>query len=110
MRKVEKASKIKGPKYIHVLAPCPTGWGIDVSETVEMAKEVVDCGLWFLAEYENGEFTLTQRPAGFSDPEAYLRRQSRFRHLQKEDIETIVRSRDAKWETIEKNYKNAKEK
>lgn len=110
MRKVEKASKIKGPKYIHVLAPCPTGWGIDVSETVEVAKEVVDCGLWFLAEYENGEFTLTQRPAGFSDPEAYLRRQSRFRHLQKEDIETIVRSRDAKWETIEKNYKNAKEK
>lgn len=68
MRKVEKASKIKGPKYIHVLAPCPTGWGIDVSETVEVAKEVVDCGLWFLAEYENGEFTLTQRPAGFSDP------------------------------------------
>ena len=27
LNKVEKASKIQGTKYIHVIAPCPTGWG-----------------------------------------------------------------------------------
>ena len=46
MEKVEKASRIKGTKYIHVIAPCPTGWGIAPDETVEVAKEALDCGLW----------------------------------------------------------------
>lgn len=33
----------------HVIAPCPTGCGIPVSDTVEAAREIVDCGLWYLA-------------------------------------------------------------
>lgn len=105
INKVEKASKIRGAKYIHVIAPCPTGWGIETDETVEVAKEVVDCGLWYLAEYENEEFRLTYRPKEFSDPEAYLRRQTRFRHLTDEDIDVIRRSRDKKWEHINKNFR-----
>lgn len=105
INKVEKASKIRGAKYIHVIAPCPTGWGIETDETVEVAKEVVDCGLWYLAEFENEEFRLTYRPKEFSDPEAYLRRQTRFRHLTDEDIDVIRRSRDKKWEHINKNFR-----
>lgn len=89
--KVQKASEIKGFKYIHVIAPCPTGWGIATDETVEIAKEVVDCGLWYLAEYENGEFTLNHKPKEFTDVEAYLRKQIRFKHLTEEDIQTIQR-------------------
>ncbi len=105
IRKVEKAKQIKGTKYIHILAPCPTGWGVKTDETVAIAKEVVDCGLWYLAEYENGGFTLNHRPKEFSDVSAYLRRQSRFKHLTDEDIEIITRSRDKKWEFINKNFK-----
>lgn len=105
MRKVEKASKIKGTKYIHIIAPCPTGWGISTDETVAIAKEVVDCGLWYLAEYENNEFTLNHRPKAFTDVEGYLKKQGRFKHLTDEDIQTIRLSRDAKWETINKNFK-----
>ena len=105
MRKVEKASKIKGTKYIHIIAPCPTGWGIAADETVEIAKEVVDCGLWYLAEYDNGVFTLNHRPKEFTDVAEYLKKQGRFRHLDEDVIETIKRSRDAKWEAILKNYK-----
>ena len=105
MQKVEKASKIKGTKYIHIIAPCPTGWGIATDETVEIAKEVVDCGLWYLAEFENGEYKLNYQPREFTDIESYLKKQSRFRHLTDEDIETIKRSRDAKWDAIHKNFK-----
>lgn len=105
MRKVEKASKIKGTKFIHIIAPCPTGWGIPSDETVEIAKEIVNCGLWVLAEYENGEYKLNYRPKNFSNPADYLKKQSRFRHLTDEDIQTIITSRDAKWEYINKNYK-----
>ena len=107
--KVEKASKIRGTKYIHIIAPCPTGWGIATDETVEVARQVVDCGLWYLAEYENGEFTLTHQPKQLSDPADYLKRQARFRHLTEEDIELIRQSRDLKWESIRKTYKNIQE-
>lgn len=104
IRKVEKASQIKGTKYIHVIAPCPTGWGIAPDETVEIAKEVVDCGLWYLAEYENGSYTLNRRPKQFTDVAAYLKKQGRFKHLDDADIETIIQSRDKKWQFIEKNF------
>lgn len=102
--KVKKASEIKGTKYIHVIAPCPTGWGIPVSDTVEAAREIADCGLWYLAEYENGEFTLNYDPKEFTDVSAYLKKQGRFRHLDDEDIAVIVKSRDEKWKKIRSSW------
>ncbi len=105
MNKVEKASKIKGTKYIHVIAPCPTGWGTATDETIDFAKEIVDCGLWYLAEYENEEFILNYKPTEFTDVETYLRKQSRFAQLTDEDIRTVKVTRDKKWESIVKNYK-----
>lgn len=105
IEKVRKASQIKGTKYIHVIAPCPTGWGVTPDKTVEIAREVVDCGLWYLAEYENSGFTLNHKPKEFSSVEEYLRKQSRFRHLTDDDIKIITDSRDRKWNFIEKNFR-----
>lgn len=105
MNKVEKASKIKGTKYIHVIAPCPTGWGTATDETIDFAKEIVDCGLWHLAEYENEEFVLNYKPTEFTDVEAYLRKQSRFAQLTEDDIRSVKETRDKKWESIQKNIK-----
>lgn len=104
LNKVEKASKIQGTKYIHVIAPCPTGWGVPVSDTVDIAREIVDCGLWYLAEYENGEFTLNRDPKEFTDVSAYLKKQGRFRHLTDADIQLITESRDAKWRKIRSSW------
>ena len=104
LNKVEKASKIQGTKYIHVIAPCPTGWGIPVSDTVDAAREIVDCGLWYLAEYENHEFKINRDPKTFTSVEDYLRKQARFKHLTDEDIAVITDSRDKKWEFIRKNW------
>ena len=88
--KVQKASQIQGTKYIHVIAPCPTGWGVAPDATIDIAKEVVDCGLWYLAEYENGEFKLNRKPKEFTSVEDYLRKQGRFKHLTDEDIQIIT--------------------
>ena len=104
IEKVRKASQIQGTKYIHVIAPCPTGWGIAPDETIEIAKDVVDCGLWYLAEYENGAYTLNRDPGKFTSVEAYLRKQGRFKHLSNEDIALITASRDHKWEFIKSNF------
>lgn len=59
----------------HVIAPCPTGWGIPVSDTVEATREIVDCGLWYLAEYENGEYKINHNPDKFTSVSDYLRKQ-----------------------------------
>ncbi len=104
MAKVEKASHIRGAKYIHVIAPCPTGWGTESDETIEVARAGVDCGLWYLAEYENGQFHLNRNPQKFSSIEAYLQCQSRFRHLTEEDLAVITASRDSKWEQMRHTY------
>ncbi len=104
LNKVEKASRIKGTKYIHVIAPCPTGWGIPVSDTVEIAKEIVDCGLWYLAEYENGAYRITYTPKEFTSVSDYIRKQGRFRHLTDTDIKIIEDSRNKKWEKIRKEW------
>lgn len=105
INKVEKASRIRGTKFIHVIAPCPTGWGGKTDETVDVAKEIVDTGLWYLAEYENGEFTLNHKPESFSSVEKYLKKQARFRHLTDDDIQAITAGRDSKWEHILKYWK-----
>ena len=104
LNKVEKASKIQDTKYIHVIAPCTTGWGIKTEDCIEVAKEVVDCGLWYLAEFENGEFKLNKRPKEFTSIESYIKRQGRFKHMTDEDIENVVKARDQKWNFINKYF------
>lgn len=107
LRKIEKAKGIRGTKFVHVIAPCPTGWGCGTDETIDIAKEVVDSGLWYLAEYEDGAFKLNKDPKSFEDDpqkwgsaEHYLRRQSRFRALDDDDIAVVKAQRDATWERL----------
>jgi len=107
--KIQKASTVEGTSYIHVFAPCPTGWGTPIDSAIELGKEVVDSGLWYLAEYENGTFRLNKNPQEFTSVESYLLRQGRFKHLRKEDIDGIVRSRDAKWERMRSQWKTKTE-
>lgn len=97
MAKVEKAKNVRGTSYIHVFAPCPTGWGHESNITIDLAKKAVDTGLWYLAEYENGEFKLNRNPKEFASVEDYLKVQGRFKHLKDKDIEIIKAHRDKKW-------------
>ena len=105
IRKLEKAKSVQGTSYIHILAPCPTGWGFDTSLSISLGKEAVDCGLWYLAEYENGAFLLNRNFSEFRPVSEYLAKQSRFSHLTAEDIEKITVLRDAKWDKIRKEWK-----
>ena len=104
LRKVQKAKDTKGTSYIQVFVPCPTGWGYPANETISLAKAVVDSGLWYLAEYENGEFTLNRNPKKFTSAKEYLKKQGRFKHLKDEDIEFIEEQRDKKWEVMRSKW------
>ncbi len=100
-RKVQRASEIEGPKFIHVLAPCPTGWKFDSSLTIEVAKLSVETGLWVLFEVDNGKFKITYKPKELKPVEEYLKLQRRFKHLTKEDIEKIQNRVKEDWEIYE---------
>lgn len=112
LKKLERAKGIHGTRFIHVIAPCPTGWGAPESKMVDLARDVVDCGLWYLAEYEGeqvsgvpgGKFTLNRKPREFASVRDYLKSQGRFRALSDEEISLVERSRDAKWEMIERDW------
>lgn len=92
--KLIKARDTRGPAFLHIMAPCPTGWGFDSSLTVEIGRLAVKCGMWYLAEYENGGVTLNM-PVNDPAPVAeYLKCQSRFKHLTDWQIAEIQELRD----------------
>lgn len=112
INKVERAKGVHGMRFIHVMAPCPTGWGHATDVTADIAKEAVDCGMWYLAEFEGsqesgvpgGAFRLNRNPKEFSDIEHYLRSQKRFKHMSEDDVQHAVAGRDAKWEFIRSHW------
>lgn len=104
LKKVEKAKNIKGCKVIHIMAPCPTGWGYEPCDTVNIAKMAVESGLWYLAEYEEEKLTLNYRPKKLKDVKDYLKAQKRFKHLDESDIQEISNLRDLEWERIIKKF------
>ena len=104
-RKIETARKLKGPRLIIALAPCPTGWDYDPQQTVEIGKLAVKSGVWPLKEYINGVVIHTKVPKQRVPVEEYLKLQGRFVHLfepQRNDalLTEIQAKVDRYWEDI----------
>ena len=79
--KVERAMQVRGARYLHVLVPCPLGWGSPAALTVRIARLAVRCGLFPLFEAREGEVTDVTPIRGRVPVEEYLRPQKRFAHL-----------------------------
>lgn len=102
VKKLENAKNIKGPAFIHIMSPCPTGWGYSTEMSIEIGKMAVKCGLWYLAEYKDGKVTLNMVPKKFEPVKEYLLSQKRFRHLDDKQIQAIEQTRDMEWGKINK--------
>jgi pyruvate ferredoxin oxidoreductase beta subunit len=105
-RKLETARDLKGPRLILALAPCPTGWGFEPKETVEVGSLAVRSGVWPLKEYRDGAVTHSVVPRHRVPVEEYLRCQGRFAHLfrpqrNEELLREIQSGIDSYWEGIE---------
>ncbi|MDR1043417.1 MAG: pyruvate synthase subunit beta [Clostridiales Family XIII bacterium] len=100
INKINKAKHHRGTSYIHVIAPCPTGWSMESDATASIAREAVDCGLWYLAEFENGGYKLNKTPNTFGPIKEYLKKQGRFKHLSDEKIGIVEQQRDAMWKRM----------
>jgi pyruvate ferredoxin oxidoreductase beta subunit len=100
MEKVKKAVSIDGPSYIHVLTPCPTGWGFPTEKTIELGRLAVDSGMWVLYEIINGKERVTYKPTVKAPVGDYLKQQKRFRHLDGKTIEQIQENIDERWKSL----------
>src|SRR5512132_651269 len=79
--KVERAMEFHGPRYLHVLVPCPLGWGHDSSLSVKMARLAHERGVFPVFEAEHGEVVSVSKIRRQAPVEEYLRLQRRFAHL-----------------------------
>jgi pyruvate ferredoxin oxidoreductase beta subunit len=79
--KVEYAMTVRGARYLHVLVPCPLGWGTPASATIRLARLAAESGLFPVFEAEHGEVTRSRPIRRLVPVEEYLRPQTRYRHL-----------------------------
>lgn len=102
-KKVKKGlTEKKGPSYIQIHTPCPTGWEFNSSKSVEIAKLALETHLWVNFEIIGGDIKASKvkkRPV-----EEYLRMQGRFKHLfESEEGEKIIKEIQ---EIADKNTEN----
>jgi pyruvate ferredoxin oxidoreductase beta subunit len=80
-RKIERAMEFRGARYVHVLVPCPLGWGSAAKDTIRIARLAYESGLFPVVEAEHGEIVGVSKIRRPVPVEEYLRPQRRFAHL-----------------------------
>jgi pyruvate ferredoxin oxidoreductase beta subunit len=91
--KVERAMTMRGARYLHVLVPCPLGWGSASSDTIKLARLAQRSGLFPVYEAEHGEVTAALPIRQQVPVEEYLRPQRRYAHLFKDPVRTDLLER-----------------
>jgi 2-oxoisovalerate ferredoxin oxidoreductase beta subunit len=100
VNKVKKAASIKGSRFLHIFASCPTGWRIPPDLSVKIARMAVQTNIFPLYEVENGvHYTINCRPKEYLVRE-YFKLQGRFRHLSDNDLDDIQKMVDEDWELL----------
>lgn len=99
IKKVKNARGIQGPKFIQILAPCPTGWYFPPEKTIEISRLAVRSRMFPLFEYIDGKLKVS-RPGNQVPVREYLKEQDRFKHLNDEEIEMIQKGVDMRWEEL----------
>jgi pyruvate ferredoxin oxidoreductase beta subunit len=79
--KVETAMRLHGARYLHILVPCPLGWGTASCDTIKLARLARETGIFPVFEAERGELTQVTRIRRRVPVEEYLKPQKRFAHL-----------------------------
>lgn len=80
-RKVTYAMSLHGARYLHILVPCPLGWGAASGRTIELARLAQESGLFPVFEAEYGEVTNVTKIRRRVPVVDYLKPQKRFAHL-----------------------------
>ena len=98
--KFKKAKTLRGgSRFIHVLATCPTGWGISSGDSIKLARLAVQTNVFPLYEVTDGiHYSLNYR--GNRPVEDYLNAQGRFKHLTSSDCQRAQQMVSEDWDLL----------
>ncbi len=100
VRKAQKAKAMKGSRFIHIFASCPTGWRIPSEMSIKIARMAVQTNIFPLYEVEDGiHYTINYKPKEYLVRE-YFKLQGRFRHLTDKDLDQIQEMVNEDWELL----------
>jgi pyruvate/2-oxoacid:ferredoxin oxidoreductase beta subunit len=96
-RKVRKARKLEGMKFIHVLSPCPPGWAYPPEKTVKLARLAVLSRIFPLLEVENGKAYRLSSMGEKEPVKEYIRLQGRFKAFTEAEMDELQGDVDEAW-------------
>ncbi len=100
VRKAQKARDLKGSRFLHIYASCPTGWRIPSEMSVKIARMAVQTNIFPLYEVEDGlRYTINYKPKEYLVRE-YFKLQGRFRHLTEKDLDVIQDMVNEDWHML----------
>jgi pyruvate/2-oxoacid:ferredoxin oxidoreductase beta subunit len=101
IEKLKKARAIKGTRFIHIFAPCPTGWKLAPELSVSMARQAVTSRVFPLIEIvDNGKTWTVRKDLAKTPIKDYIKAQGRFRHLSDEEIRGIEEETEKNWQYL----------
>jgi pyruvate ferredoxin oxidoreductase beta subunit len=90
--KMDRALAASGPRFLHVLVPCPLGWRFASASTIELSRLAVRSSLFPLTEWIDGRLEKVKRAGAPCSVDDYLRAQGRFGHLFADDAGAAIRA------------------
>lgn len=102
----KKIKDIHGPRFVHILSPCPLGWRYDSADSIEIGRLAIKSGMWIMWEQVDGVFKLKRASLKYLEKanripvEEYLKKQGRFKLTTEQDIQVIQEWVDKNWERI----------
>lgn len=103
-QKSERAIYTKGPAFLNVMSPCPTGWKYQTDDIMEICRLAVETNYWPLFEVVDGKWIVNYEPKKRLPIEDFLRTQGRFKHLFTPENEYLLeeyqKEVDKRWEDL----------
>jgi pyruvate/2-oxoacid:ferredoxin oxidoreductase beta subunit len=100
IEKFKRAREIRGMKFLHVFAPCPTGWKSSPGSTVDLARKAVQSRLFPLVEVWNGRYFKVNKDIPAVPVREYFKGQGRFGKLTDRDVEHIEKDIQTRWNEL----------
>ena len=101
IEKFRKAREFTGTRFLHVFAPCPTGWKLAPELSVSMARQAVTSKVFPLLEVtDSGKTWKIWKDFEPTPLKDYLMAQGRFRHLKEDDLRWIEEETEKYWQYL----------
>jgi len=100
IKKLQKAKDIKGTKFLHLFAPCPTGWKHSPDQTIKISQAATKSNVFPIYEVEDGVYKINKKIKKPVPVSEYLKKQGRFRHLDEKEVDFIQKEVDENWNRL----------